>query len=139
MPPRLERIDHIHVFVSDRAAAERWYREVLGLCRVPELEFWARDGGPLTVQDPSGSVHLALFERPPQPCRSTIALAASAPEFIAWQAHLSKMLEQPLQAVDHQVSWSLYFTDPDGNPWEITSYAYDALAAQLDPGQAVAG
>jgi hypothetical protein len=52
-------------------------------------------------------VHLALFERPAQPCRSTIALAASPPEFIAWQVHLSRALGQPVQAVDHQVSWSL--------------------------------
>ena len=141
MPPQLERIDHIHVFVSDRAASERWYAEVLGFRRVPELEFWAPDGGPLTVQDASGSVHLALFERPAQPCRSTIALAASAPEFIAWQAHLSTLLGQLVPAVDHQVSWSLYFADPDGNPYEITSYAYDTLAARvpLDRRQANAG
>ncbi len=130
MPPRLERIDHIHIFVSDRAASERWYLEVLGFRRVPELEFWAPGGGPLTLQDSSGSVHLALFESPPQPCRSTIALAASATEFIAWQAHLGTLLGRPIQAVDHQVSWSLYFADPDGNPYEITSYAHDALAAR---------
>ena len=130
MPPLLQRIDHIHVFVSDRAASERWYREVLGFGRVPELAFWASDGGPLTLQDTSGSVHLALFERLPQSCRSTIALAASPTEFVAWQAHLSSTLGQPVQAVDHQVSWSLYFTDPDGNPYEITSYAYEALAAR---------
>ena len=131
MPPLLERIDHIHVFVTDRGAAERWYQDVLGFRRTPELEFWAPDGGPLTLQDASGSVHLALFERPAQPCRSTIALAASAPEFIAWQAHLGQVLKQPVAVVDHQASWSLYFADPDGNPYEITSYAYDALAALL--------
>ena len=131
MPPALDRIDHIHVFVSDRTASEHWYRDVLGFRRVPELEFWAPDGGPLTLQDPSGSVHLALFERPPQPCRSTIALAASLQAFIAWQVHLSHVLGQPVQAIDHQVSWSLYFADPDGNPYEITSYAYDGLATRL--------
>lgn len=131
MAPLLERIDHVHVFVTDRAAAERWYREVLGFQRMPELEFWAADGGPLTLQDPCGQVHLALFERPPQPCRSTLALGASAPEFLAWQAHLSRELGQPVRAVDHQVSWSLYFADPDGNPYEITSYAHAELAARL--------
>lgn len=131
MPPVVERIDHIHVFVSDRAASEHWYREVMGFSRVPELERWAPDGGPLTLQDPSGSVHLALFERPPQPCRSTIALAASAGEFLAWQTHLSTVFRQPMAPVDHQLSWSLYFTDPDGNPYEITSYAYEALAVML--------
>lgn len=29
-PSPLERIDHIHVFVADRAAAEPWYADVLG-------------------------------------------------------------------------------------------------------------
>jgi len=36
--PALLRLDHVHVCVSDRAAAERWSGEVLGLARVPALE-----------------------------------------------------------------------------------------------------
>ena len=135
MPPSIDRIDHVHVFVSDRAASERWYRDVLGFSRVPDLAFWARDGGPLTLQDASGHVHLALFESAARPCRSTIALAASAAEFMAWQAHLSGVLGKAVVAIDHAVAWSLYFADPDGNPYEITSYEHAAVAARLDPGQ----
>ena len=48
MIPTFDRIDHIHVYVTDRAASERWYAEVMGLVRVPELERWAADG-PLTL------------------------------------------------------------------------------------------
>jgi catechol 2,3-dioxygenase-like lactoylglutathione lyase family enzyme len=48
MAPKLTGIDHIHVFVSDRLAAEDWYRRVLGLVREPTLESWASGGGPLT-------------------------------------------------------------------------------------------
>jgi catechol-2,3-dioxygenase len=33
MAPQLTGIDHIHVFVSDRVAAEDWYRRVLGDCK----------------------------------------------------------------------------------------------------------
>lgn len=29
MIPSIDRIDHVHVFVSDRKRAEGWYREVL--------------------------------------------------------------------------------------------------------------
>ena len=128
--PALERFDHIHVFVSDRAVSEQWYASVMGFSRVDELEFWARDGGPLTIGNPSGTIHLALFERPAEKCRSTIALAADARQFVAWRAHLTKVLARSIEPVNHQVSWSLYFTDPDGNPFEITSYDYATLASK---------
>lgn len=130
MAPTLERVDHIHVFVSDRAAAEQWYASVMGFTRVNNLEFWAPDGGPLTIGNQSGTIHLALFERPAEKCRSTIALAVDASQFVAWHAHLTNVLAKSVEPVDHQVSWSLYFTDPDGNPFEITSYDYATLASK---------
>jgi len=130
MAPELERIDHIHVFVADRAAAEQWYDRVLGLKRLPSLAFWAADGGPLTLGNASGSIHLALFERPAATkCRSTIALATSAEGLLAWQRQLASALGKEPARVDHQVSWSIYFEDPDGNPFEITTYDYDALGS----------
>ncbi len=131
MPPSLERFDHIHVYVSDRDASERWYKEVLGFQRIKALEFWADDGGPLTLANDSDTIHLALFERPPQPCRSTIALAVSAQAFFDWKLHLSSVLGHPIQIEDHQLSWSLYFHDPDANPYEITSYEYQIIHDRL--------
>ncbi len=128
MTTTLECIDHIHVFVSDRAAAEQWYARVLGFARINDLEFWAPEGGPLTISNRAGTIHLALFERPAEKCRSTIALAADATQFVAWRAHLSTVLARTIEPVNHQVSWSLYFADPDGNPFEITSNDYAALA-----------
>lgn len=131
LAPSLQGIDHIHVFVANRAQAEQWYRRVLGMHRVPSLESWASDGGPLTIGDPSGTVHLALFERPAQKCRSTIALSVSAAAFFAWRDHLSGALGHEVKVVDHQMSWSLYLEDPDGNPYEITSYEYAEIQAAL--------
>jgi len=131
MTPTLQRVDHVHVFVRDRAQAQRWYADVLGFHRVKGLEFWAADGGPLTVGDESGDIHLALFEKPSQPCRSTIAFTADAAQFLVWCSHLAEALKQPIHPVDHQVAWSLYFSDPDGNPFEITCYDYDSLSATL--------
>jgi catechol-2,3-dioxygenase len=127
--PSLDRIDHIHVYVTDREVSEQWYAEVLGLSRMPELESWATDGGPLTVANETGTVHLALFERKPQPSRSTIAFGVTAPEFIAWRKHLVAALDGPPKVEDHELSWSLYFSDPDGNPYEITTYEYAAVEA----------
>jgi catechol-2,3-dioxygenase len=129
MTPELERVDHLHVFVADRPAAERWYARVLGLKRMPSLERWAVDGGPLTIGNPSDTIHIALFERPAgAKSRSTIALATSAQGLLAWQRHLAAELGKEPARVDHEVSWSIYFEDPDGNPYEITTYEYDALA-----------
>ena len=127
MPPSLDRIDHIHVYVTDREVSEQWYGDVLGLLRMPELESWATDGGPLTVANEAGTVHLALFERKPQPSRSTIAFGVTAPEFVAWRKHLVAALREPPTIEDHELSWSLYFSDPDGNPYEITTYEYGAV------------
>lgn len=135
-PPPVRSIDHIHVYVADRQAAERWYAAVLGFTRIKAYEFWAADGGPLTIRNQEGSVHIALFERPPQEgCRSTIALGVNAHEFAAWRAHLTRVLPQAPSVEDHALSVSLYFRDPDGNPYEITTYEYQAAKAALAVGE----
>ena len=120
-------IDHVHVYVRDRLTAQQWYQRVLGLQTVAELAVWADDGGPLTLANAEGSVHLALFQRPHQACRSTIALRVTATDLLVWQKHLTQVLQQEIQLVDHALSWSLYFADPDGNPYEVTSYEYQAV------------
>ena len=136
MAPVLKSIDHVHVFVSDRKTSENWYRETLGFERTTELEFWAPNGGPLTVQNKDGSIHLALFERSPEKCRSTIALGSDASAFLLWKKHLQQHLLAGVEAVDHEVSWSLYFNDPDGNPFEITTYEYQEVKRGLARGEA---
>jgi catechol-2,3-dioxygenase len=127
MAPQMKSIDHVHVSVVDRAAAEHWYEKVLGLSRVKDLEFWAPNGGPLTIQNHGGTVHLALFEGTPNERPSTVAFEVGAEEFGQWRAHLAKVLGVQLEAEDHTVSWSIYFNDPDGNPFEITTYEYEAV------------
>ena len=127
MPLELQAFDHIHVFVTNRVRSEDWYRNVLGLYRTKELEFWAEDGGPLTIQNTSGSIHVALFERAAQPCRSVIAIRVGASEYLAWRVHLDVSLQGQVSEEDHVASRSLYFRDPDGNPYELTTYEIAAL------------
>jgi catechol-2,3-dioxygenase len=122
MIPAIDGFDHVHVFVSDRGAAEAWYARVLGFERTPHLVGWAADGGPLTLQDRSGAVHLALFEREARPCRSTVALRVGAAAYHAWRSHLEAQLPGQVSEEDHTMSLSLYVRDPDGNPYEITTY-----------------
>lgn len=131
MAPDIEGFDHIHVFVEDRAAAEAWYARVFGFRRTPELEFWAVDGGPLTIQNDSGSIHLALFESARTPCRSTIAMRVTADAFTRWRGHLDEVLPGGARLEDHEASLSLYFSDPDGNPYEITTYDHAAAKAVI--------
>lgn len=131
MAPRIAKIDHVHISVVDRSAAERWYEKVLGFTRVKELEFWAPDGGPLTIQDADGTVHLALFEGTPMKRPSTVAFGVSANDFMKWKNYLFTEIGMRLEAEDHAASWSLYFSDPDGNPFEITTYEYEAVAKAL--------
>lgn len=123
MTPKLDGIDHIHINVSDRAKSERWYSDVLGFSRVRDLEFWAVDGGPLTLADENGLVHLALFESD-NIQNTTIALKVSSTGLKDWIDHLS-VNGIEVSPIDHEVSWSLYFKDIDGNPFEITTYEYD--------------
>ncbi len=121
--PQLSKIDHIHVYVGNRASAESWYEDVLGFNRVATLEFWAVEGGPLTIAN--GDVHLALFERDRAP-GTTIAFATDAANYQAWKAQLQQHRVE-FQEMDHDVAWSVYFQDPDGNPFEITCYEHDSL------------
>ena len=134
MAPPLDRIDHVHVFVSDRVAAEAWYGRVLGLERVRELAHWAQGGGPLTLADAGGKVHIALFEsahgsaQDPHESRraqnrATIAFGVDAAAFRDWQDHLAVQLGRTVDVVDHGEASSLYVKDADGNPFEITCYA----------------
>jgi len=127
--PPLQGIDHVHVFVRDRAAAVRWYADVLGLAPLPAFAHWASGGGPLTLADAGGTVHVALFESAgAQPNRSTVALGVDGAAFAHWQRHLGAVLGRLPAVHDHGAALSLYFDDPDGNPFEITSF--DAQAAR---------
>ncbi len=130
MIPKLISIDHIHLSVRDRALAEKWYKDVLGFTRITSLERWAVDGGPLTIASSSGNIHLALFEN--SEVQSTIvAFNVAANEFFEWMAHLDRK-GIFVKAVDHDLSWSIYFKDLDGNPFEITTYEHEKVKAELE-------
>ncbi len=130
MIPTLISIDHIHLSVGDRALAEKWYKDVLGFTRIISLERWAVDGGPLTIASASGNIHLALFEN--AEVQSTIvAFNVGSEEFFEWMAHLDRK-GIFVKEVDHDLSWSIYFKDLDGNPFEITTYEYDRVKEKLE-------
>lgn len=130
MMPKLSGIDHVHVYVENRERAAKWYEEVLGFTVVEALRFWATPGGPLTIEDAGGNVHLALFERDEHDGSSAIAFGASGEEFLEWKSRLEKHgLE--LRVADHTAAFSLYFNDPDDNTHEITTYDHEFVRSRL--------
>jgi len=121
MTPRFNGIDHVHVYVADRDAAVIWYKDVLGMTPIKAFLSWAQNGGPLTLEDPSGTVHLALFERENPASASTVAFRASGEQFLKWKTHLENK-GLIVRINDHDMAYSMYFSDPDKNLYEITTY-----------------
>ncbi len=124
MTPKLNGIDHVHIYVPNWAGAESWYQEILGFKRVEKFMVWAVKNGPLTLENPEGDIHLALFEREDHADTSAIAFGATGEEFLNWKAHLEEH-DLELRITDHKLAYSLYFSDPWGNLHEITTYEHD--------------
>lgn len=130
MTPKLKNVDHVHVDVGSWAEAEAWYQSILGFNRIDALMDWAVDSGPLTIGNPEGTIHLALFESQRPKATDVIAFGASGQEFLHWKSHLENQgLE--LRVTDHELAYSLYFSDPWKNSHEITTYDRDYVAAKL--------
>ncbi len=129
--PPLTGFDHIHLYVRNREAAARWYADVLGFEPVEALLSWAVKDGPLTLEDPGRTIHLALFDKPAHRGSTAIAFGADGEAFLAWKDHREgKGL--PLRITDHRLAYSLYFADPDNNSHEITTYERDFVARRLN-------
>ncbi len=126
----LTGIDHIHVYVPDREEAADWFHQVLGFNVVEALRTWATDGGPLTIEDESGSVHLALFQREDIVPSTAIAFGADATNFLEWKERLENK-GILLRCTDHELAWSVYFKDPFGNMYEITTNEHAAVSLVL--------
>lgn len=130
MAPTLSNVDHLHVNVGSWSEAEAWYQTVLGFKRVDALMAWAVKNGPLTVENPEGTIHLALFESEHPQTTDVIAFGASGDEFLNWKAHLESQ-GLKLRVTDHKLAYSIYFDDPWQNNHEITTYDRDYVAAKL--------
>ena len=143
-PFTVDQLDHVHVFVSDRYEAASWYERILGLKTVPEFKPWAVPGGPLIVSSDDGNTKLALFEtREPKGSgekRKTVAFRIDGSGFCHF---LERLAAHPvfdeagagvssLEAVDHELVFSVYFNDPDGNSLELTTYDYEYVSRKRE-------
>jgi catechol 2,3-dioxygenase-like lactoylglutathione lyase family enzyme len=134
MLPKLEGFDHIHVYVPNRERAAAWYEEMLDFTINKDLEIWAKNKhGPLTIEAPTGRIHLALFAVDNHIPSTAIAFKSSGQEFLAWKSYLEKQ-NMLLRCTNHKAAWSLYFNDLDKNMHEITTYQHDYVSEHLIAG-----
>jgi catechol 2,3-dioxygenase-like lactoylglutathione lyase family enzyme len=136
---KVSRIDHVHIEVADRNLAAQWYERVLGLTRSATLESWADDPmGPLILEGGDGHPALSLFARDAKDVLrdTTVAFRVSGEEFLGLCNDIERLdlkdksgkIVTKADAVDHGLSWSIYFLDPDGNRLEVTTYDYGIVS-----------
>ena len=121
----LQHLDHIAITVSDLQRSKEWYCDVLGMVHeFPGL--W--EGVPVMLS--LGATFIALFPAqngamavtPLPPIRvAHFAFRADYPNFEAAQQSLTAK-GIAFQFQDHDISHSIYFSDPDGHRLEITTY-----------------
>jgi len=96
------------------------------------------------ISSDGGSTKLALVKGEPKGSRNAtghkrVAFRISGAGFMAFISRLDthnilKSSGDPLTAgdvVDHEKSFSIYFIDPYGNNYEVTTYDYAFVAARL--------
>jgi catechol 2,3-dioxygenase-like lactoylglutathione lyase family enzyme len=143
---RLERIDHVELFVRDQQQAAIWYERMFGMRVVAALEDWA-DGGPLMIEIPGTGSKLALFAGTPPGFRVPIgfrrvAFGVDGASFLRFLTRVAAHgvhsdegeLVHELRVVDHRHVYSVYFADPDGNRYEVTTFDRAVVSAGLDSG-----
>ena len=114
---RVESLDHVALGVSDQSASETWYRDVLGLER-EHADAWG-DTPRAVMAAGSG---LALFGRSVHgPGFHHLAFRVDRENFELAQEELREAGIE-FEFADHDVSHSIYFTDPDGVRLELTTY-----------------
>jgi catechol 2,3-dioxygenase-like lactoylglutathione lyase family enzyme len=115
------------LYVDDLAAAEAFYRDVLGLefaSRQPDRHVFFRCGGRMLLLFNPAESEKEGQELPAHGARGPghVAFAAAPEEIPAWRTHL----ESRGVTIEREIAWpsggaSLYFRDPAGNSLEIAT------------------
>ncbi len=133
------KIDHIELFVPSRQQAAEWYGKVFGFQVLEEHRDWAMEGGPLMISNDGGHTMIALFKGPPQGQQEVcgfrrLAFRVTDSDFLRFMESSGSLLAAPLgpeNIQDHEKAISVYFSDPDGNPLEVTTYDHAKVREAL--------
>jgi catechol 2,3-dioxygenase-like lactoylglutathione lyase family enzyme len=116
---RVEGLDHVALGVSDQAAEESWYRDVLSLGRE-----YADEWGDTPVALTAGGSGLALFKAEggePRAALLHVAFRLDRENFYAAQEDFRER-GISFDFENHGVAHSIYFEDPAGVRLELTTY-----------------
>ena len=140
---RVKQIDHVELFVPDQYEAAEWYQKTFGLEILPNYEHWA-ETGPLMISSDKGNTMLALFKGEARETRlrgafRRVAFRVEGEEFMNFLKRLADYpvfhsegrLAHTLEVVDHDLAYSVYFCDPYGNHFEVTTYEYQNVQSRL--------
>jgi len=121
---RLQRLDHVSLNVSDRWRSISWYREVLGLEQRGEP---TQDDEPVFMGEFGTCV--ALFQaRAPAVVREHESVGLRHVAFTVGKEDLGRAQARlrergvDFRPEDHGNARSVYFSDPDANVIELTTY-----------------
>ena len=126
------------MFQIERKPA-KWYEEIFGLKPIKELDVWAKIG-PLFIGTKDRSVTLALMngKKDNDGSINRMAFRTTREKFMNFLERVDDMelffLQEKVtkeQVVDHDLSYSIYFDDPDGNKLELTCYDHDYLKSKI--------
>ncbi len=96
--------------------------------------------GPLFIGNEDRTVTLALMNetRENDGSINRMAFRTSGKNFVDFVSHIDDLNLSFLQemvtrdkVVDHDISFSIYFDDPDGNKLELTSYDHDFVKSKI--------
>ncbi|MFT7670658.1 MAG: catechol 2,3-dioxygenase-like lactoylglutathione lyase family enzyme [Planctomycetota bacterium] len=122
------QLDHVHILVADREKAAAWYERTFGFACTSRSE---DPYGPLVISGDGGKTGLALFTSRVAPdLNRVVAFRIDGSEFLAFASRLTQMelykgdgkRVVAGDVADHGDVLSYYFTDPDGNAFELATY-----------------